>query len=136
MTKPFVGHWHIGANIARCWLFLFEFERTTMRVSPKPYMQTENKFLIALLGPVGSGKSYIAKILSKKLNALHIRTDDIRMELHNKAKSYNAAPRIAAQRRDQALQAGKSVIADFVINNDKPIAPQIQKIVDKIRAHS
>lgn len=72
-----------------------------------------NKFLIALLGPVGSGKSYIAKILSKKLNALHIRTDDIRVELRNKGKSYNAAPRIAAQRRDQALQTGKSVIADF-----------------------
>ena len=65
------------------------------------------------MGPVGSGKSYIAKILAKKLGAVHIRTDDIRVELREKGKTYNAAPRIAADVRDQALSRGKSVIADF-----------------------
>ena len=65
------------------------------------------------MGPVGSGKSYIAKILAKKLGAIHIRTDDIRVELRAQGKRYDAAPRIAANLRDQALSSGKSVIADF-----------------------
>ena len=71
------------------------------------------KFLLALMGPVGSGKSYIAKILAKKLHAVHIRTDDIRVELRAQGKTYDVAPRIAAELREQALDSGKSVIADF-----------------------
>ena len=65
------------------------------------------------MGPVGSGKSYIANILAKKLRAVHIRTDDIRVELRAQGKTYDAAPRIAADLREQALAEAKSVIADF-----------------------
>ena len=75
--------------------------------------QQKSPLLIALMGPVGSGKSYIAKILAKKLHAIHIRTDDIRVKLREQGKAYTAARRIAASVRDQALGRGKSVIADF-----------------------
>ena len=76
-------------------------------------MKQNTPFLLALMGPVGSGKSYIAKILAKKLHAIHIRTDDIRVQLRGQGKTYDAAPRIAAELREQALSSGKSVIADF-----------------------
>ena len=76
-------------------------------------MKQPSLLLIALTGPVGSGKSYIAKILAKKLHAAHIRTDDIRVQLRAQGKRYDPAPRIAAQLRDTALSERKSVIADF-----------------------
>ncbi|MDP3770594.1 MAG: ATP-binding protein [bacterium] len=76
-------------------------------------MLNRKKILIALTGPVGCGKSHIARILSKKLEAVHIRTDDIRVALRTKGKAYDAAPRIAAIMRDKALSTGTSVIADF-----------------------
>ena len=76
-------------------------------------MKQKTHLLIALMGPVGSGKSYIATILAKKLHAVHIRTDDIRVELRTQGKTYDAAPRIAADLREQALAEAKSVIADF-----------------------
>ncbi|MDP3778893.1 MAG: ATP-binding protein [bacterium] len=100
-------------------------------------MQTsiaQKKFLIALTGPVGSGKSHIAKILATKLKAVHIRTDDIRVELRGQGKTYEAAPRIAAKLRDQALKQGQSVIADF-----DAVLPrrqrELKKIAEKYGAH-
>lgn len=73
----------------------------------------KKKFLIAFIGPVGSGKTYIARILAKKLHAAHIRTDDIRIELRKQEKSYASAPRRAARMRDEALESRKSVVMDF-----------------------
>lgn len=84
-----------------------------MSVSRQRGKTTHNIFLIALTAPVGSGKSYVARILAKKLNAVHIRTDDIRIALRTREKSYAAAPRLAAALRDGALLKGKSVIDDF-----------------------
>lgn len=74
---------------------------------------TQKIFLIALTAPVGSGKSYIANILAKKLDAVHIRTDDVRIALRAEGKSYGAAPRISADLINKSLFYGKSVIADF-----------------------
>ena len=68
---------------------------------------------MAFMGPVGSGKSYIAKIFAKKLKAILMRTDDIRIQLREHKKPYTSAPRIAARLRDQALAQDKSVIMDF-----------------------
>lgn len=76
-------------------------------------MQESSLFLIALMGPVGSGKSYIARILSSKLNAVQVRTDDIRVELRSQEKSYSRAYTIARLHTQQALGQKKSVIADF-----------------------
>lgn len=82
---------------------------------PKGMLKTHipPPFLIALTAPVGSGKSYVARILAKKLKVVHIRSDDIRVALRAEGKSYAAVPRIAAALRDEALSRGKSVIDDF-----------------------
>jgi len=73
----------------------------------------KRQFLIAFIGPVGSGKTHIAKILAKKLHAAHIRTDDARVGLRRQGHSYSRAPSIAAHQRDAALAEEKSVIMDF-----------------------
>lgn len=70
-------------------------------------------FLIAMVGPVGSGKSFIANILSNKLKAAHIRTDDIRVELRRQGRSYSRAYTIARYRAKTVLEKKKSVISDF-----------------------
>jgi predicted kinase len=97
-------------------------------------MYKQKKLLIALTGSVGSGKSYIAKILAKKLGAIHIRTDDIRVKLRTQGKPYTTAPRIAAGLRNQALEQRKSVIADF-----DAVLPrrqhELKKIADRYHAH-
>mgnify|MGYP001557997408 FL=1 len=96
-------------------------------------MRKQKKSLIAFVGPVGSGKSYIANILAKKLKAIHLRTDDIRVELRTKSKPYTTAPRIAAYLRDKALKQEKSVIADF-----DAVLPrrqhELKKIAERYRA--
>jgi len=70
-------------------------------------------FLVAFIAPVGSGKTYVARIISKKLGAVHVRTDDIRVELRKKGKAYSRAPRIARELAEKALKGGKSVVLDF-----------------------
>ncbi len=99
-----------------------------------PAKNIQQKLLIALTGPVGSGKSHIAAILAKKLKAVHIRTDKIRVELREQGKSYDTAIRIATKLRDQALKEGKSVIADF-----DAVLPrrqrELKKIAEKYNAH-
>ena len=69
--------------------------------------------LIALIGPVGSGKTRIARILAKKLNAIHVRTDDIRIGLRKEGKTYSRAPHIAKEMIRAALEKKMSVISDF-----------------------
>lgn len=70
-------------------------------------------FLIAFLGSVGSGKSYVARVLAKKIGAAHIRTDDIRVMLRRQGKSYSRASRLAKSLQERTLLCGQSVIADF-----------------------
>lgn len=76
-------------------------------------MTAHRLFLIALTAPVGSGKSYVARILAKKLKAVHIRSDDIRVGLRAEGKSYTAVPRIAAALRNEAFLNGRSVVYDL-----------------------
>ena len=71
------------------------------------------KFLIGFVGPVGSGKTHIARIFARKLTAVHVRTDDIRIALRRQGKSYGAAPALARRKRDEVLAAGRSVVMDF-----------------------
>ncbi len=74
----------------------------------------KSKFLlIAFIGPVGSGKTYIARIFARKLGALNVRTDDIRVALGRKGKSYSRAPLIAKRMTEGALAKRRSVILDF-----------------------
>lgn len=73
----------------------------------------KRKLLIAFIGPVGSGKTYIARRLSQRLGAVHIRTDDIRVALRKRGKSYSTAGRMAKHRAEGALEKGKSIVLDF-----------------------
>ncbi|MBI4132819.1 MAG: AAA family ATPase [Candidatus Sungbacteria bacterium] len=72
-----------------------------------------SKYIIALIGVVGSGKTHIAKILSKRLGAARITTDEIRVGLRKRRRSYNQAPKITARRAERFLRNGQSVILDF-----------------------
>lgn len=76
-------------------------------------MHSEKKFLISFIGPVGSGKTHVARMLVKLLKAVHVCTDDIRMRLRKDGKPFTRAPLMANQLLRHALGAGKSVIADF-----------------------
>lgn len=71
------------------------------------------KFLIGFIGPVGSGKTHIARILAKKLGAVHVRTDDIRVKLRKQGKPYSTAPAIANKKAARFLSSGRSVVQDF-----------------------
>lgn len=75
-------------------------------VVPKP-------FLLALIGPVGSGKTHVARIIAQKTGAVHIRTDDIRVLLRKKKKSYSGAAAIAKREAAKTLRRKKSVVLDF-----------------------
>ena len=87
---------------------------------------------MGFMGPVGSGKSYIANMFARKLKAILIRTDDIRVQLREHKKPYTNAPRIAARLRDQALAQGKSIIMDF-----DAVLPRRQKeLAATARRHS
>ncbi|MDO8560942.1 MAG: AAA family ATPase [bacterium] len=76
-------------------------------------------FLIAFIGVVGSGKTYIASILARKLKALHIRTDSIRIFLRKKGKTYSSAPQLAKALAKSAFSKNRSVVFDFDAVNPK-----------------
>ncbi|GEM_PF-2827119 len=77
-------------------------------------------FIIAFVGVVGSGKTYLAKILARRLRAKRITTDDIRVALRERGESYDSAPTITRQRAETCLRRGQSVILDFdAINPDR-----------------
>lgn len=73
----------------------------------------KQKFLIALTGLVGSGKTYIARIIARHLKAVHVRTDDIRIALSRQGKSWDGAVDIAEKRMEESLTHGRSVVMDF-----------------------
>lgn len=76
-------------------------------------MKKGDSILIAFSGPVGSGKTYIARILAKKLKAVHINTDEIRWKLKLQGRPISRAIPIARRLRHEMLAQGKSVIVDF-----------------------
>ncbi len=82
-------------------------------------MSIGSKFLIAFIGPVGSGKTYVARILARKLGAVHINTDAVRFQLKRQGKPISRAISLSNRLRRDALEAGKSVIADFDAVNPK-----------------
>ena len=75
-------------------------------------MPHRQQLLIAFIGPVGSGKTHVARSIAQKLKAVHIRTDDIRVALRREGKSYSSAPALANRMRREALAQGKSVVSD------------------------
>ena len=70
-------------------------------------------FVLAMIGPIGSGKTYVARILARRLGAQHVRTDDIRMRLARHGKPISRAITLANRLHEQAVAKGRSVILDF-----------------------
>ncbi len=75
--------------------------------------QKQRPFVVAMIGPVGSGKTYIAKILAKRLRAQRFTTDDIRRRLARQGQSISRAIAISDKLREQALSRQRSIILDF-----------------------
>lgn len=70
-------------------------------------------FIIAMIGPVGSGKTYVARILAKRLGALRLTTDDIRRRLARRGQPIARAIAISNRRSEGVLKRGRSIILDF-----------------------
>ena len=70
-------------------------------------------FLIGMIGAVGSGKTHIARMLSRRLRARCITTDEIRVKLRRQGKSYDRAAVITRALAERIIGRGESVIFDF-----------------------
>lgn len=80
-------------------------------------MRVQQPFVIALIGPVGSGKTYVAEILARRLGARHINTDAIRVALRKRGQSESHAIAIAHRLQRGLIGTGKSLVLDHDIVN-------------------
>lgn len=78
---------------------------------------SRQQFVIAFIGPVGSGKTYISLILAKALGAERINTDDIRVALRRKGLPESRAIPIAHRLQERLLRGGTSIILDHDVVN-------------------
>ncbi len=74
--------------------------------------RAQKPFVIAMIGLVGSGKSYIAERLSHTLGASHLCTDDARVRLRRRGRPMHKAISLLRRRAEFLLRQGKSVILD------------------------
>ena len=58
--------------------------------------------IIQIIGLPGSGKTYLAKELASRINAIHLNADEIRAELNNDL-GFSSEDRIEQSRRMGAL---------------------------------
>lgn len=70
-----------------------------------------------MIGPVGSGKSYVARMLTRKLGARVIQTDDIRVALRRKGQPESRAIPIAHRLQERFLSQGRSLVLDHDVVN-------------------
>lgn len=73
---------------------------------------------ILIMGLPGSGKTTLARVLARKLDAVHFNADEVRMHI-NKDLGFSIEDRIEQAKRmgwlcDQVVAAGHTAIADFV----------------------
>ncbi|WP_316976690.1 adenylyl-sulfate kinase [Shumkonia mesophila] len=73
---------------------------------------------ILVMGLPGSGKTTLAKVLARRLNAIHFNADEIRHNI-NKDLGFSVADRIEQARRmgwlcDRVIEAGNLAVADFI----------------------
>ncbi|MDX9689761.1 MAG: adenylyl-sulfate kinase [Alphaproteobacteria bacterium] len=76
------------------------------------------KHKILIMGLPGSGKTTLANIVAKNLQAVHFNADEVRHEI-NSHLSFSVEDRIEQARRmgwlcDKVVEAGHFVVADFV----------------------
>jgi len=83
--------------------------------------KTKKPIIIAMIGLVGSGKSFVAQKLSKLINATIVKSDNIRIELRKQNIKYGRTQLIAENIALEILNQGGNVIldSDFVDKNKR-----------------
>ena len=76
------------------------------------HIKKGHPFVVAMIGAVGSGKSYVAARLSRALGAVHLRTDDVRVRLRRHGRPMHRAIPLLERRAEALLRHGKSIILD------------------------
>lgn len=75
--------------------------------------KSSNKpFIVALIGLVGSGKTFTATIMAREMNAVHINYDRIRIHLRKVGERYEGARKVAESLTDHFTDQGISVVLD------------------------
>jgi adenylylsulfate kinase len=95
---------------------------------------------ILVMGLPGAGKTTLARVLAKRIAAVHFNNDEVRAQL-NKDLSFSPADRIEQARRmgflcDLVVRAGYPAIADFVCPTPETRAafgPSFVVWIDRIR---
>lgn len=77
-----------------------------------PKRKTKKPVVLALIGLVGSGKTSVAREVAKRIGALVLTADDIRIELRKQKADYKNVRRIAEDLAVEFLAKGSNVIID------------------------
>lgn len=88
--------------------------------------------LIVLAGLTGSGKSTVAKALSKELSAEVVRRDAIRLQLRKAGKDYKDTSKIAFTKIKHFLSSGKITILD----SDNAALLSRKKIIQEVKKNN
>lgn len=74
--------------------------------------KTKKPVIVAIIGLVGSGKSFVAQELAKHIGATVIEGDDIRVELRKQSECYELSRVIAENAAIEVVKRGGNVILD------------------------
>lgn len=89
-----------------------------MRQESKDKSQRQSPaFVIAMIGPVGAGKTFIGRLLARRLGARVIRTDDIRVALRRRGEPEERAIAKAHRLQEHLLARGASLVLDHDVVN-------------------
>ena len=83
-----------------------------MKILPTIRRKTRGPVVVAMVGLVGSGKSFIAQELAEGIGAVVLKGDAIRVELRKAEERYEGQSRIAENAAVEILRQGNNVVID------------------------
>lgn len=92
-------------------------------------MSKNKPIIIAMVGNVGSGKSYVARYLASLIGAAVIDEDDVRVRLRNENKGYEKADELSLDAAGKTLLRGTSVVlaADHVEKEKRALVEKMAR---------
>lgn len=87
-----------------------------LKVAPR---KTKRPVIVALVGLVGSGKSFVARKLAETISATVVEGDKIRVCLRKEGERYEGARKIAENAVSEIIKGGNAVIDSDHINSAK-----------------